>query len=341
MSYQSIQNAQDASHADELPKTHSEMEATVHDAPSVAPEEDHDLENSAEVLDLDEDDSVEEVDEDDQVGEKKKRRKRKRITRDPAEARLRGRRQLCKRIADIAPYMLKTVKLRILGNYLSSTKGLSDDDLTNRLKKDAARIAARERILNAFNTLEEDVHLRNLKWIILTGVLLQEETYSLEESRLEEKVIEYEKQIVKRAKTLDFFDKKKHDETRWHYYDTYRIVLQAAWHKDDDISADEANLLLVLRDQLNISIEEHWAIGAYIKRFPKAKCVLHTPEEIHEARKQLQKHSLLWNFRDESDRRIDVIPYEVVQVLATDVARAGTTAYELSSPAAKRQHQTD
>ena len=319
MSHQSIQDApiqdaQDENHENSHLDSRSDPECTATDPPAVMTQEDPASEILAEPIG---DDS----ETDGRVTQKTSRRQRRRVTRDPAEARLRGRRQLCKRIADIAPYMLKTVKLRILGSYLKSTKGLSDDDLTERLKNEGKQIAAKDRILDAFHTVEENVHTRNLKWIILTGVLLQEETHSLEESRLEAKVIEYEKEIVKRAKSLDYFDKKKHDETRWHHYDTYRIVLEAAWRNRDDISADEANLLSVLRDQLNISMDEHWAIGAHLGRFPKAKCSLHTPEEIHEARKHLQKNSLLWSFRDDSDRRIDIVPYEVVQVLATYVAR--------------------
>src|SRR5262245_40122074 len=48
------------------------------------------------------------------------RRRRPRARPDSPELRLRGRRALCKRIEDIAPNMLKTVKLRILTNYLPS-----------------------------------------------------------------------------------------------------------------------------------------------------------------------------------------------------------------------------
>lgn len=125
--------------------------------------------------------------------------------------------------------------------------------------------------------------------------------------------------MVKKAKSLDFFDRKQHDQTRWHNYDTYRIVLEAAWRREDDVSPDEAALLRVLRDKLNISREEHRLIGAHIKRFPKANCVEHTRDEIHDARKELQRESLLWSYRDENNRNIDVIPFEVVQVLRNDV----------------------
>jgi hypothetical protein len=250
----------------------------------------------------------------------KKRRKRRQPKRDAAEQRMLGRRAMCKRIEDIAPYMLKTVKLRVLGRFLDSTRGLDDDDLTEKIVKNVRQLADGKRILANVQKIDPDVDRRVLREIILYGVLLQEETYSLEENRLTEKVIEYEKHLVKRSKALDFFDPKKHDPIRCHHYDTYRIVLEAAWRSDDDISLDEAALLAVLRDRLNISREEHQLIGAYIKRFPKAGCVEHTADEIHEARKELQRESLLWSYRDENNRNIDVIPVEIVSILRRDVA---------------------
>ena len=245
----------------------------------------------------------------------RKRKKRREPKRDAKEQRLLGRRALCKQVADIAPHMLKRVKLRILGQFLESTKGMNDGDLTNRILKDAKKLVAKGRIIESLEKIDPDVDRRNLKEIILFAILLQEETHSLDENRLEEKVLEYEKALVKRAKKLDFFDPKKHDAMRWHHYDTYRLVLDAAWRNQDDVSYDEAALLRVLRGHLNISREEHWLIGAHLHRFPKAKCALHSRDEVHDARKELQRESLLWSYRDENNRNIDVIPFEVVMVL--------------------------
>jgi len=244
-----------------------------------------------------------------------KRRKRRQPKRDAAELRLQGRRALCKRIKDIAPHMKKMFKLRALSRYLESTKGMNEADLTARIIKDAAKIADRKRILENLNRIDPIVDRRNLKSIIIHGVLLQEETHGLEENRLDEKVLAFEKDLVKRATKLDFFDPKKHDPMRWHHYDTYRIVLEAAWRNEDDISHDEAALLKVLRDHLSISLEEHWLIGVHINRFPKAKRALHTRDEINEARKELQRDSILWGYQDENRRSIDVLPYEVVRVI--------------------------
>lgn len=242
------------------------------------------------------------------------RRPRRQPKLDAAELRLQGRRALCKHIADVAPHMLKTVKLRVLGRYLQSTRGLEDEDLTRVIKQHAEKLADRTRVLNALQTPDPDFNRGQLK-AILISILLQEETHTLEENRLDEKVIEFEKGLVKRSKSLDLSELKRQDPDRWHHYDTYRIVLEAAWSSDNTISADEARLLGVLRAHLEISLEEHWLISALLKRFPKEKCALHTPDEINESRKEMQREGILWNYRDEDSRNIDVIPAEIAGVI--------------------------
>lgn len=245
----------------------------------------------------------------------KKKRKKRKARKDASELCLAGRKDLLKSIDDIAPDMNKTVKLRVLGRYLESTKGLSDDDLTSVLKKDAKKIAARKRVEGLLATVHPEESVRNLKKIILFGVLLQEETHSLPETKLEQKVIEFEKKILAMAKATDLFDRKAHDPIRWHQFTTYRVAMDAAWKNENQVSNDEALLLRVLRSHLNISLIDHWIIGASLKYFPKAKALLHTPDEVHEARKQLQRESLLWSYRDQSNQNIDIVPSEIVEVL--------------------------
>lgn len=247
------------------------------------------------------------------------RRRKRQMRSDAAELKLLGRRELCKRIGDIASNMLKTVKLRVLSSHLESMRGMEDDDLTQVMRTDADKLADRSRILAALKTSDPDFNRGQLKAIIF-NILLQEETYSIDETRLEEKVIDFEKALVKRSRTLDFAEVKKQDPDRWHHLDTYRIVLEAAWNNDETISPDEARLLSVLRAHLGISLEEHWLIHAWLKRFPKEKCALHTPDEINEARKELQRDGLLWSYRDETNRNIDVIPAEIAVVIRKDYA---------------------
>ena len=44
-------------------------------------------------------------------------------------------------------------------------------------------------------------------------------------------------------------------------------------------------MIVVLRTHLAITREEHWLISALLRRFPKEKCALHTPDEVNDARK--------------------------------------------------------
>lgn len=249
---------------------------------------------------------------------RRKRRKKRTPKADAAELRLLGRRDLCKTIVDIAPAMQNLVKRRVLGD-LAASRRMEDDDLTNQLKADARKLADRTRVLNALNTPDENFERGQLKAIILS-VLLQEETHSCEERRLDEKVIEFEKDVLKAAKELKWDELKKQDPDRWHHLDTYRIVLDAAWRNDNVVSPDEARLLAVLRDHLNISIDEHWRISAKLKRFPKEKSDLHTPDEINEARKELQRDAIVWSYSDEDNRRIDVIPTEIATIIRREYA---------------------
>ncbi|MEO2013326.1 MAG: hypothetical protein ABGZ53_03045 [Fuerstiella sp.] len=255
-----------------------------------------------------------------QNGKKKRRRKRRRRT-DATEQRLLGRRAMCKDVEAIAPSMMKTVKMRVLARHLDSKRGMADAELTERIRSDASQLVGKDQVLESTNAIDSDVHRRNLKDILLYVILLQEETYSLEEGKLEERVLEYETNLVAKAGNLDIFDGKQHDPQRAHNCDTYRVVLDAAWRNNDDISLDEAELLKVLRVRLDISGEEHRMISAHISRFPKRDCELHTRDEIHDARKELQRDGLLWSYRDDNNRSVDVIPREVAEVLRTCVVQ--------------------
>lgn len=282
---------------------------------SDAPADTMDSELKAE---LDEVDETQTAPSEANVPERKKRRRRV-VQKDMPETRLLGRRSMCKTVADIAPSMLKQAKIRVMGQFLESTRGLDDQLLTQRLIAAGGQITAPERVISQMDTIDANVDRRTLKDIILNVVLLQEETYGLEESKLDAKVREYEQTVLDSAASSDFFDVKKHDPVRIQHCETYRVVLDAAWRNNDDVSFDEAALLAVLRERLGISAGDHRLIAASLGRFPRADGQLHTNDEIHDARKQLQREGVLWSYRDENNRNIDVIPAEVAECLRRSV----------------------
>ncbi|OWK40841.1 hypothetical protein FRUB_04733 [Fimbriiglobus ruber] len=107
--------------------------------------------------------------------------------------------------------MLRQVKLRILNAYLDTKRlasGKEDDDLTQVILADATKLSDRKRVMAAITTPGSDFTRDDLKGIIF-AILLQEETHSTPEHRLDEKVIEFEKALVKRAKAFDLNELKK------------------------------------------------------------------------------------------------------------------------------------
>jgi len=124
----------------------------------------------------------------------KVRRRKRPVRSDAAELRLQGRRAMCKRIEDIAPRMGKQIKLRILTAYFDAKRlpiGREDDEMTQFILSEAAKLADRKRVLDTIRTPGTDFCRDDLKAIIF-AVLLQEETFSTPERRLDDKVIAFE-----------------------------------------------------------------------------------------------------------------------------------------------------
>lgn len=245
---------------------------------------------------------------------RQKKKRRRSVRSDAEEFRLLGRHALCKKCVEIASSMQKIVKNRLLKDN-PYKKSLDDDELTNLLRKEVeeARFGTLEQVRQALVTPDDNFDRGQLKAIILS-ILLQEETYSCEERQLNAKLIEFERDLVKRAVALDWDELKKRDPDRWHQLDTYRIVLDAAWSQSG-VSQDEARLLAVLRQHLTISLDEHWLISAVLNRFPKQNRAEHNPDEIDEARKQLQRDGLLWSYCDDNGQKIDPVPADIAVFL--------------------------
>ncbi len=256
------------------------------------------------------------------TAEQSKRKRRVRARRkDAFEAALQGRRELCYRIRDITPRMLKMVMTRVASSCLPSVKRLTQEQLANELVRCAPRIADKGRIAKVTTALDPDRDRRTLKGIIVFEVLLEEERYALRVDELNHRVIEYEKQIVKEAKACKLLDAKEQDKNRLAAYETYNVVLDAAWRHEDKISVDEANLLSELRSRLSITVREHRLLEAKMGRFPKRKCGLHSVDQIEEAKRQLQREGILWTFRDENGKDIDAIPAEIMELIRTWVKK--------------------
>src|SRR6056297_2720026 len=85
---------------------------------SISPSDDSDV--AAE--NREEQESIEATSETQEASKSVKKKKRRRRVSKSSERSLAGRKMLCLGVAQIAPKMLKTVKLRVLGRYLDSTR---------------------------------------------------------------------------------------------------------------------------------------------------------------------------------------------------------------------------
>ncbi len=254
------------------------------------------------------------------IEETRRRKKKRRRRKDAWEKALQGRRDLCYTIEEIVPLMLKMVMTRVASSY-RSTRGLSEEQLREDLTRCAGRIAKKGRVVAAISALDPDRDRRTLKGIIVFDVLLEQERYALPSGELNEKVLDYEKQILKESKQCKLLDAREQDKNRLAAYETYNVVLEAAWRHQEKISPDEANLLAELRGRLGITLREHRLLEAKMGRFPKAQRGLHSLDEIENTRRQLQKEAILWTFRDENGKNVDAIPAEIMHVIRTEIKR--------------------
>ena len=251
----------------------------------------------------------------------RKAKRRKKRKKDAPEAQLLGRREVCHSIKDIAPRMLKMVMTRVASSHLKSTKGLSEDQLREELVRSAPQIADSVRVRRVLSALDPQRHRRLLKGIIVFDVLLQQERYALPTAELRARVLEYEQEIVAEGARCQLLDPKAMEHSRLFAYETYNVVLDAAWRHEDTISVDEANLLSELRRRLGITLRDHRLLEAKMGRFPKRKCALHSVDEIEDAKRQLHKEGILWTFRDEDGTDIDAVPAEIMAVIRGQIAQ--------------------
>ncbi|RKZ26257.1 hypothetical protein DRQ26_04680, partial [bacterium] len=141
---------------------------------------------------------------------------------------------------------------------------------------------------------EKDLDRRVLSKIIIANILLEEVGFALPANLLEEKVIEFERNMIDKSNEIDTYDlagSKKSD----HYsnLELYKFVLSVAWEHKNTKSPDEANLLRRLRKRLKITEYEHRILETKLGKFPKANNELHTRTEVSRVRLYLQSMGLL------------------------------------------------
>lgn len=209
------------------------------------------------------------------------------------------------RIEDCIPAMSKVFLSRVVDSFISSDVPRGDEDrLREQILQYRSELSAQERITQAFTGLETREGARILFDAIATSLLSSPDLRSSYEG-LFASVQAFEQSIIdesKCTKCLDLADQRA--------IDIYQAVLEVAL-EDDEITADERNLLERLRKKIKVSRHEHRLLEARLGKFPKPDNELHSHEDFKEALKQLQFAGIVFycNRLDE-DRNI-ILPEEI------------------------------
>ncbi len=206
---------------------------------------------------------------------------------------------------------------RIAGAHVVDHKQLSDDELRAAIIKVKPQYLHRESLQENLNRVlyqEGRKDYRVLARVILIDVLLEQYVYSLPFAQTEEKVIAFEQSIVNRANEISLVDLAygQNNFQRHENLKLYDFVLQVAWEQHDNVTPDEANLLMNLRKRLNINELDHRTLEAKIMKYPKPGNQIHSRSEINQVRRHLQGLGLLFTIRQDEKTDVDIIPEELV-----------------------------
>ena len=202
---------------------------------------------------------------------------------------------------------------RVASAYVIDYRNLSNDEVCEALMKTAPQYYYRENLESTLDDLmlSESRDERILAPVILKYVLLHTDDFKIVQKELSDAIIDYEQSIINSSNdVLSMKDKERSKNLEF-----FKFVLEAAWDRNDDISADEKNLLNKIRVKLNITEDESHMLEATIGKFPVAGNRVHTRDQIECVRRKLQTVGILFSVRDNEKNDYDVIPEEIASVL--------------------------
>lgn len=208
---------------------------------------------------------------------------------------------------------------RLASAYVFDFRRLNMKELYDALLKTAPQYYNEQNVLNTVNSfrLNSNRSIRVL-FDLMISLLLNADDFTMEYSQLEEKVILHEQEIVDIANEQGAVSQESEIEF-------FRFALLAAWEHNDDVSIDEQNLLNKIKVKLGISEKDYHILEAQIGKYPNPNNLLHTREDIAEARKMLQSKGLICTIRDSNGEYFDVIPCEVAlelrKIFGIDIKR--------------------
>ena len=204
---------------------------------------------------------------------------------------------------------------RVASAYVVDYRNLNETETKEALRKVKPQYLHYDNIAtNLYNAFynNDSPNLRALSQLIIREILLNEDGFILKAHETEERVMSLEQKIINRSNEIDISDlAARANMQRKNDLELYYFVLQVAWEYQNTKSPDEVNLLLKLRNKLNIHEIDNWIMEAKLGKFPKPNNELHNRGEIREARRFLHGLGILFPVRTEKDGDLDVIPEEL------------------------------
>ncbi len=201
-----------------------------------------------------------------------------------------------------------TIAKRIANAHVADYRKLDLEEIKGCLKKTEQQYTSFENISKSIDMINLDASraVRIIAPILLRDYLLEEDDFISNAKETDKAVIAYEKDIIDESNNFDLSKMSKDMTLLKHMLDT-------AWTHNNDISVDEKNLLESLRKYLTISIREQHIIEAKSGRFPNYGNVLHTVDEVDEARKALVSCGLMVTIKNADGEMCDMIPEDIAQ----------------------------
>lgn len=201
-----------------------------------------------------------------------------------------------------------TIAKRLASAYVADYRRLELDEIKEFLKKTSQQYTSYDNISNRLEEIKLDSNraVRIIAPILLREYLLNQDDFISPTKETDSAVISYEKAIVDESNN---FDESRISKD----FALFKHMLDAAWEHNDDISIDEKNLLETLRKYLSISIQEFHMLEAKSGRFPTAENVLHSYDDIEDARKVLQAKGLIVAVKNSDGIICDMIPEDIAQ----------------------------
>jgi len=196
--------------------------------------------------------------------------------------------------------------------YVIDYRNLDKSELEGALIKTSPQYYHKNNVEKALKQCfyHENRHVRILVPIIIKEILLNKRDFALSQKELNEEIIKFEQKIVNEANE----DLIRKNNSKKEKYDLFYFILETAWLHENKVSPDEKNLILKLKDRLNITDREYMLLESKLGKFPKPNNQIHTNDEINRVRREMQQMGLIFAIRDENRTDYDIIPEELAKV---------------------------